>query len=166
MSQHTRVVSAVSDLHSDNSFAIVLVAFILTILNSSSSDNERLILYRLLADASAELPEVFAMAYDALLPRLMTALQTSTQPALIQSATTILTNAMMNEHYTFPSSITSESQSSLVNPNYSISSNNQFGGGGNLAGGGGGSGSLSAVLEDMGMKGVMGGGFVPVKMER
>jgi neurofibromin 1 len=146
-------------MDSDNSSAIFVVTIIVTILNSAPSDAERLILYRLLADASSEMPEVLSMAYDSLIPRLSTTINTSSHPALIHNATIVLSRALADTAYTFPSSSShaNDSQTSLQQSfKGSISSLN----------GGGGGGAMIAVLDDLGMKGLSEGGFAPVKTER
>ena len=47
----------------DNSTALLLITLVVTMLSTASTDVEKLILYRLLADASIEMPEVITMAY-------------------------------------------------------------------------------------------------------
>jgi neurofibromin 1 len=59
------MVSATADgdvMCSDNSTALLLVTLIVTILNTASSETEKLVLYRFLAEASADVPEVVSMA--------------------------------------------------------------------------------------------------------
>ena len=46
----------------DNSTAILLITLVVTLLSTASTDAEKLILYRLLADTSIEMPEVITMA--------------------------------------------------------------------------------------------------------
>lgn len=43
----------------------MLITLIMTVLSTASSDVEKLVLYRLLADASTEMPEVIGMTYVA-----------------------------------------------------------------------------------------------------
>lgn len=47
---------------SDNSTALLLITLVVTILNTASSDAEKLVLYRFLAEASVEVPDVVSMA--------------------------------------------------------------------------------------------------------
>lgn len=132
-----------------------------TALNSAPSDAERLVLYRLLADASSEMPEVLLMAYDNLLPRLSATINTSTNPALIQSASVVLSKALADPSYQFPTTgpLASDSQTSLQQSfQGSISSIP----GGSASGGG----PMTGVLDDLGMKGLGEGGFTPVKTEK
>jgi neurofibromin 1 len=51
-----------ADGRSDNSTALLLVTLVVTILNTASSDAEKLVLYRFLAEASVEVPDVVSMA--------------------------------------------------------------------------------------------------------
>lgn len=146
--------------NSDNSSAIFLVTLIVTNLNSAPSDAERLVLYRLLADASAEMPEVLSMAYDSLLPRLSATLNTSSNPALIQNASIVLSRALADPSYSFPTSgpLASDSQTSLQQSfQASISSAPGVAASG---------GPMIGVLDDLGMTGLGEGGFTAVKPER
>jgi neurofibromin 1 len=47
---------------SDNSTALLLITLVVTILSNVTSDNERLVLYRFLAEATFDMPEVVALA--------------------------------------------------------------------------------------------------------
>lgn len=117
-------------------------------------------MYRLLADASSEMPEVLSMAYDSLLPRLMTTLTTSSHPALVQNATTILSRALTDPSYTIPTGapLPTDSQTSLQQSfQGSISS---------MPGGLSSGGPLLGVLDDLGMRGLSEGAFTPVKTDR
>lgn len=144
---------------SDNTSAIFYVMLVVTALNSAPSDAERLVLYRLLVDASSEMPEIIAMAYDSLLPRLSATINTSTNPALISTASILLAKALADPSYSFSTSgaLASESQSSLQ-PSFhgSISSMPAATTGG----------QMNAVLDDLGMKGLGEGGFAPVKTDK
>lgn len=117
-------------------------------------------LYRLLADASAEMPEVVSMAYDGLLPRLSATINTSSNPTLIKTASAILSKALADPSYSFPTTGAhpNDSQTSLQ-PSFqgSISSAQGVG----VTGG-----AMAGVLDDLGMKGLGEGGFTPVKTER
>lgn len=147
--------------YSDNSSAIFLITLVVTALNSAPSDAERLVLYRLLADASSEMPEVLAMTYDTLLPRLSATINTSSNPALISSAKIVLSKARADPTYHFPNTgpKANDSQTSLQHSfKGSISSIP----GGSASGGPG----LTSVLDDLGMKGLGEGEFAPVKIEK
>lgn len=47
---------------SDNSTILLLMTLVTAILNNASSDSERIILYRFLAEAADETPEVVSIA--------------------------------------------------------------------------------------------------------
>jgi neurofibromin 1 len=47
---------------SDNSTALLLITLVTTILQTASSDIEKTVLYRFLAEASVDMPEVVSMA--------------------------------------------------------------------------------------------------------
>lgn len=143
----------------DNSSAVLLIALVVTSLNAASTDIERVVLYRLLAAASEEMPEVLSMAYDALLPQIQTTICTSSHPQIIRCASAILERALADPNYTFPAEDTpaSESQRSLHHVyQQSISSANGFGGRGPMVG----------VLDDLRMKALVENGFGPPKMDK
>ncbi|KAI8363872.1 hypothetical protein EDC96DRAFT_558843 [Choanephora cucurbitarum] len=54
----------------DNSTALLLVSLLVTLLNTSDNESEKLFLYSLLADAAVTVPEVFALVYESLLPKM------------------------------------------------------------------------------------------------
>ncbi|KAI8974377.1 hypothetical protein BDB01DRAFT_807208 [Pilobolus umbonatus] len=54
----------------DNSTALLLVSLLVTLLNASENEGEKLFLYTLLADAAVCVPEVFSMVYESLLPKM------------------------------------------------------------------------------------------------
>ena len=101
--------------------------------------------------------------YDSLIPRITTVLATTSNPDILDCATSILQRALSDSTYTFPSSaaLTSESASSLNQKSYAVSISSMP----SLPGGSG----LSAreqVLEDLGMKGLAESSFPAVRMER
>ncbi len=49
-------------LFRDNSTGLLLITLIVTMLSTASTDIEKLVLYRLIADACMEMPEVVTMA--------------------------------------------------------------------------------------------------------
>ncbi|OCF40958.1 neurofibromin 1 [Kwoniella heveanensis CBS 569] len=149
----------------DNSTALLLVSLIVALLNGSTgSDTDRVILYRLLADASIEMPEVLAMAYDLLIPRIISTLTTTSNLSILRSTTVILERALSDPNYSLPNPTglpTADSSTSLhmhgkgYSP--SISSNPSMGGQ---------SAAREQVLEDLGMKGLGELAFPPVKVDR
>ncbi|EIW67076.1 hypothetical protein TREMEDRAFT_69974 [Tremella mesenterica DSM 1558] len=141
----------------DNSTALLLVTLVVTLLHNCGSDTERLVLYRFLADASVEMPEVVCLTYDILVPRMLATLSTTSNMQILTVITQILERAMADPSYQFPSTISSESQSSLHQQGYSasISSTPSVG-----------AGQREQVLEDLGMKGLGEMGFASVKPDR
>lgn len=143
----------------DNSKVLLFVTLVVTILTNVSSDAEKLVLYRLLADASADAPDVVATAYDTLIPRMTGVLTTTTSTAILQNVTLIFERAMADAMYTFPTGLATESSSSVHKKNYSpsVSSGNTS----NLN-----VRPRDQVLEDLGMKGLTDMGFTGVKLDR
>ncbi|KAL7420982.1 Ras GTPase activating protein ira2 [Cryptotrichosporon argae] len=150
----------------DNSTGLLLVTLITTILNTAGSDAEKLVLYRLLAEASVEIPEVVAMAYDSLIPRMMAVVATTSSTAILSNATLIFERAMADGSYSFPSGPSgapglppSESTSSLRHQkSYSASISS--------ATPSQGLGQREQVLEDLGMKGLAEITFPQVRVDR
>ncbi|KAK8844111.1 hypothetical protein IAR55_006905 [Kwoniella newhampshirensis] len=151
----------------DNSTAVLLTSLIVALLNNpGGSDAEKVMLYRLLADASAEMPEVLAMAYDSLIPRITTSLTSTSNLSILRSTTAILERALADPNYTFqnPSALpTAESSSSLQHSQlgrvYSSSRSSSPSLGAR-------SGTREQVLEELGMKGLGELNFPQVKMDR
>ncbi|KIR99934.1 neurofibromin 1 [Cryptococcus deuterogattii 2001/935-1] len=148
----------------DNSTALLLVSLVVSLLNGSGgSDAENVVLYKLLADASAEIPEVLAMAYDSLIPRIVATLTTTNNTLIINSSTTILERALSDPNYTFTNSsaiLSADSSTSLSHGGHgtvyasSISSNLSVGA------------AREQVLDDLGMKGLAELAFPQVRMDR
>ncbi|ORY28775.1 hypothetical protein BCR39DRAFT_533800 [Naematelia encephala] len=148
----------------DNHTALLLVTFVTTVLSSASSDIERVVLYRFIADAAADMPEVISMAYDTLIPRMTAVLGTTTNVSVLDSITRILERAISDPNYSFPSQAlaSNETQSTSTHQksyNGSISSSPSMTG---IVG----SGAREAFLEDLGMNGLAELGFPSVKMDR
>ncbi|WVR09039.1 hypothetical protein IAU60_006099 [Kwoniella sp. DSM 27419] len=149
----------------DNSTALLFVSFVVALLNgSNASDNDRNILYKLLADASGEMPEVLAMTYDALIPRILATMATTSNLSILRSTTTILERALADPNYSLPNltglSVTDSSTSLAMHGKMyapSISSNPSNGGQG---------AAREQVLEDLGMKGLGDLSFPPAQPDR
>ncbi|WWD06786.1 hypothetical protein V865_004881 [Kwoniella europaea PYCC6329] len=153
----------------DNSTALLLISLVVALLNGSGgSDVEKVVLYRLLADASAEVPEVVAMAYDILIPRIITTLTTTSNLSILKSTSIILERALSDPTYSLPSLSglpTADSSTSLhhqhhghgkiyassISSSPSLTTNN---------------GAREQVLEDVGMRGLNDLNFVQVKSDR
>lgn len=132
----------------DNSTALLLVTLIVTILGQASTDTEKLVLYRLLAEASIEMPEVVAMAYDSLIPRMTAVLTTTASTSILSAVTLIFERAMADSTYSFGAQANGD---------------RKYGGsslGSNV------SGAREQVLEDLGMKGLSDMSFQGVKIDR
>ncbi|KAF7726129.1 Ras GTPase activating protein ira2 [Apophysomyces ossiformis] len=77
----------------DNTTALLLISMLATQLNSADNESERLFIYGLLAEAATSMPEVFAVVYDTLLPKMnQIVLSSHTQP-IIESVKSILLTA-------------------------------------------------------------------------
>ncbi|OCF79181.1 neurofibromin 1 [Kwoniella mangroviensis CBS 8886] len=153
----------------DNSTALLLISLVVALLNGAGgSDIEKVVLYRLLADASAEMPEVVAMAYDILIPRIITTLTTTSNLSILKSTSIILERALSDPNYSLPSLselLTADSSTSLhhqhhghgkinassISSSPSLTTNN---------------GAREQVLEDLGMRGLNDLNFVQIKSDR
>ncbi|WVN87921.1 uncharacterized protein L203_103118 [Cryptococcus depauperatus CBS 7841] len=149
----------------DNSTALLLISLVVSLLSGSGgSDSEKTVLFKILADASAEIPEILSMAYDSLIPRIISTITTTSNSSIIQASTTILERAFTDPNgYTIPplSTLPSiDSNTSLHHAGHSkpyapsISSNLSL------------SGQREQVLEDLGMKGLGELAFPQVKTDQ
>ncbi|WRT69099.1 uncharacterized protein IL334_006083 [Kwoniella shivajii] len=149
----------------DNSTALLLISLVVALLNGSGgSDIEKVVLYRLLADASSEMPEVVAMAYDVLIPRIISTLTTTSNLSILKSTSTILEKALSDPNYSIPSLNalpTTDSSTSLhlhgkgayassISSSPSLATN----------------GAREQVLEELGMKGLSELAFEKVKPDK
>lgn len=77
----------------DNTTALLLISLLAAQLNSADNESERLFIYGLLAEAAVAMPEVFALVYDTLLPKMnQIVISSQTQP-IIESVKSILVTA-------------------------------------------------------------------------
>lgn len=136
----------------DNSTALLLVTLIVTILGTASTDAEKLVLYRLLAEASQDMPDVVAMSYDTLIPRMTTVLSTTASTAIMHSVTLLFERALADASYSFPATH-ADSNTSLHKKTYapSVASTSV---------------QREQVLDDLGMKGLADMTFQGVKLDR
>lgn len=74
----------------DNTTALLLVSFLVCMLHTNK---ESLFLYQFLADASVAIPEVFALVYDSLLPRMNQMAISSQSAEIIDAVKAILMTA-------------------------------------------------------------------------
>ncbi|KAI8076544.1 uncharacterized protein B0P05DRAFT_546306 [Gilbertella persicaria] len=77
----------------DNSTALLLISLLVTLLNASDNESERLFLYSLLADAATSVPEVFALVYESLLPKMNQMVVNSQNQEVIEAVKSILLTA-------------------------------------------------------------------------
>ncbi|KAI9261580.1 hypothetical protein BDA99DRAFT_547292 [Phascolomyces articulosus] len=77
----------------DNTTALLLISLLATQLNSADNESERLFIYGLLAEAAVAMPEVFALVYDTLLPKMNQIVMSSTTQPIIESVKSILVTA-------------------------------------------------------------------------
>ncbi|RGB37714.1 hypothetical protein C1646_638789 [Rhizophagus diaphanus] len=61
----------------DNQTALLLISLMVTVLQHAESEAERLFLYGFLAEAANAVPEVFALVYDTLLPKMIQIVSTN-----------------------------------------------------------------------------------------
>ncbi|WOO81456.1 Neurofibromin [Vanrija pseudolonga] len=148
----------------DNSTALLLVTLIVTMLHSASTDTERLVLYRLLAEASIEMPDVVALAYDSLIPRMAGVMGSTSSTAILSAVTVIMERAMADASYSFaPVPIAgNESTQSLHQKNFSTSINNSAAPMPVVTP----HGTREQVLDDLGMRGLNDMSFQPGSADR
>ncbi|KAI9005808.1 hypothetical protein CLU79DRAFT_712957 [Phycomyces nitens] len=77
----------------DNTTALLLVSLLVNMLNSADNEAERLFLYSFLAEAAIAIPEVFALVYESLLPKMNQMVVSSQNYAVIEAVKSILTTA-------------------------------------------------------------------------
>ncbi|KAI8053543.1 hypothetical protein BDF21DRAFT_441145 [Thamnidium elegans] len=77
----------------DNSTALLLISLLVTLLNASENESERLFLYSLLADAAISVPEVFSLVYESLLPKMNQMVVNSQNQDVIEAVKNILMTA-------------------------------------------------------------------------
>ncbi|KAI8137099.1 hypothetical protein BJV82DRAFT_547510 [Fennellomyces sp. T-0311] len=77
----------------DNTTALLLISLLATQLNSADNESERLFIYGLLAEAAVGMPEVFALVYDTLLPKMNQIVVSSQTQPIIESVKSILVTA-------------------------------------------------------------------------
>ncbi|KAI9486703.1 MAG: hypothetical protein EXX96DRAFT_550220 [Benjaminiella poitrasii] len=74
----------------DNSTALLFVSLLVALLNASENESERLFLYRLLSDTAISVPDVFALVYESLLPKMNQILVSSQNHDTIEAVKNIL----------------------------------------------------------------------------
>ncbi|CAG8509250.1 3861_t:CDS:10, partial [Acaulospora colombiana] len=83
----------------DNQTALLLVSLMVTLLQNAESEPERLFLYGFLAEAAINVPEVFALVYDVLQPKMMQVVSTSNTITILDSIQQILITVVSEPQY-------------------------------------------------------------------
>lgn len=96
----------------DNTTALLLISQLATQLNSADNESERLFIYGLLAEAAMAMPEVFALVYDTLLPKMNQIVVSSQTQPIIESVKSILVTACSDP--VFGEAKTKRSQKALL----------------------------------------------------
>ncbi|PKC12463.1 hypothetical protein RhiirA5_496913 [Rhizophagus irregularis] len=74
----------------DNQTALLLISLMVAMLQTAEHEPERLFLYGFLAEAASALPEVFALVYDSLLPKMTQIINNSETIPILDSVQSIL----------------------------------------------------------------------------
>ncbi|KAI8975358.1 hypothetical protein BDF20DRAFT_914298 [Mycotypha africana] len=77
----------------DNTTALLLISLLATMLTAADNEYERLFIYGLLSEAAIAIPEVFALVYDSLLPKMNQMVISSQSQPIIESVKSILLTA-------------------------------------------------------------------------
>lgn len=85
----------------DNTTALLLVSFLVAMLNTTENEAERLILYTFLSEASVSIPEVFALVYESLLPKMNQIAISSQNYAIIDAVKRILMTACSEPAFSY-----------------------------------------------------------------
>ncbi|KAG1226630.1 hypothetical protein G6F35_002849 [Rhizopus arrhizus] len=87
----------------DNNTALLFVSLLVTLLNTSENESEKVFLYNLLADAANTIPEAFSLAYEPLLPKMNQIMINSQNYELLESVKNILLTACSESVFAFNS---------------------------------------------------------------
>ncbi|KAG0221205.1 Ras GTPase activating protein ira2 [Mortierella sp. GBA43] len=74
----------------DNTTGLLLVTLVVTMLQNAETESERLFLYAFLAEAAVALPEVFALVYESLLPKMNQIINSSQVVPIIDAVQSII----------------------------------------------------------------------------
>ncbi|KAI8357236.1 hypothetical protein BD560DRAFT_197971 [Blakeslea trispora] len=77
----------------NNTIGVLTVSFLINMLNYSDSEAERLFLYEMLAKIAASAPDIFALVYDALAPKMNSIIVSSDNITLLDAIKDILVTA-------------------------------------------------------------------------
>ncbi|KAF9394993.1 Ras GTPase activating protein ira2, partial [Podila epigama] len=73
-----------------NTTGLLLVTLVVTMLQNAETESERLFLYAFLAEAAVALPEVFALVYESLLPKMNQIVNSSQIVPIIDAVQSII----------------------------------------------------------------------------
>ncbi|KAF8979403.1 Ras GTPase activating protein ira2 [Entomortierella lignicola] len=74
----------------DNTTGLLLVTLVVTMLHNAETESERLFLYAFLGEAAVALPEVFALVYESLLPKMNQIINSSQVAQIIDAVQSII----------------------------------------------------------------------------
>ncbi|KAG0011185.1 Ras GTPase activating protein ira2, partial [Entomortierella chlamydospora] len=74
----------------DNTTGLLLVTLVVTMLQNAETESERLFLYAFLGEAAVALPEVFALVYESLLPKMNQIINSSQVVQIIDAVQSII----------------------------------------------------------------------------
>ncbi|CAG8659125.1 6043_t:CDS:2, partial [Acaulospora colombiana] len=99
----------------DNQTALLLISIMVAMLQTADQEPERLFLYGFLAEAAVSLPEVFSLAYDSLLPKLIQIINNSESLPILDSVQSIMYTIVSSDHKTkIPTGISKNKLSSYL----------------------------------------------------
>ncbi|CAG8444039.1 5054_t:CDS:10 [Acaulospora morrowiae] len=83
----------------DNQTALLLISLMVTLLQNADSESERVFLYGFLAEASITVPEVFALVYDVLQPKMRQIVENSSSLSILDAVQQILITVVSEPQY-------------------------------------------------------------------
>ncbi|RCH89644.1 Ras GTPase activating protein ira2 [Rhizopus azygosporus] len=98
----------------DETTALLFVSMLVAQLQVTDSNNEKLFLYHLLAEAASSMPAVFSTVYDSLLPKMNQVVLNSTNQSIIESVKSILLTACSDPSFSDASRKNHPTQRSLL----------------------------------------------------
>ncbi|CAG8518713.1 24789_t:CDS:10 [Dentiscutata erythropus] len=81
----------------DNQTGLLLISLMVAMLQTAENEPERLFLYGFLSEAAVALPEVFALVYDSLLPKMSQIINSSETIPILDSVQSILYTVVSSE---------------------------------------------------------------------
>ncbi|KAG1471849.1 hypothetical protein G6F56_001890 [Rhizopus delemar] len=118
----------------DTTTALLVISLLSTMLNAADSESERLFIYDLLSEAAVSMPDVFALIYESLLPRMNQIVMSSQAQSLIESIKSILVTACSDPAFQNTKNRASQQDlleqfgfSALCDPTFGASNSNNSG---------------------------------------